>query len=105
MTREEILRAAQNDKSEMGEYEKIVEKKAVSYGAALGIAVCLVMVIIEMLVVHRVDWGKPALILVIGGYTDIYEGFRNKIGKKAIWGIIEMAVAIILLFVYIGEFF
>ena len=29
MTREEILRAAQNDKSEMGEYEKSGEKKAV----------------------------------------------------------------------------
>lgn len=62
MTNEEILRAAQSSQEEIGEYEKVVVRKSLAYGAAVGVAICTAMILVELLIVKKIDFGKPALI-------------------------------------------
>ena len=105
MTNEEILKAAQNSQEDIGEYEKEVVRKSLSYGAALGVAICTIMILIELLLVKKMDFGKPALLIAIAGYANFYEGSRNKIRKKMMKGIIELVVAAFVVLLYIGAFF
>lgn len=105
MTNEEILKAAQDSQEDIGEYEKVVVRKSLAYGAALGVAICTAMILIELLVVKKIDFGKPALLFGIAGYADFYEGLKNKISKKKVKGIIELVFAALGVLLYIGALF
>lgn len=105
MTNEEILKAAQHNKEDIGEYEKTVVRKSLMYGAAVGVAICVVMCLVECLIVKKFDFGKPSLIFAITGFADLYEGLKNKIVKKKIIGIIELVAAMIFILLYIGALF
>ena len=50
MTKEEILKAAQSSKEDIGEYEKTVVRKSLAYGSAVGVGLCMVMVLLELLI-------------------------------------------------------
>lgn len=50
------------------------------------------MSLVELLVVKKIDFGKPSLLFAIAGYANFYEGL-NQIGKKKIKGIIELVLA------------
>lgn len=104
MTNEEILRAAQSSQEEIGEYEKVVVHKSLTYGAAVGVAICTAMILVELLIVKKIDFGKPALLFAIAGYADFYEGLKCKIAKKKIKGIVELIVAAFCVLLYVGAF-
>ena len=50
MTNEEILKAAQSSKEDIGEYEKTVVRKSLAYGSAVGVGLCMLMVLLELLI-------------------------------------------------------
>ena len=103
MNREEILKAAQAEKQEMGEYEKNVARKAAMYGAAVGVALCTIMIMVELLLFKKMDFGKPTMLFAISGFANLYEGIKNKNRKMVIGGSIEMFIMIIGLLLYIGD--
>lgn len=104
MTNEEILKAAQSSQDDIGEYEKVVVRKSLAYGAAVGVAICTAMILVELLIVKKIDIGKPALLFAIAGYADFYEGLKCKITKKKIKGIVELIVAAFGILLYVGAF-
>ena len=104
MTNEEILKAAQSSKEDIGEYEKTVVRKSLAYGAAVGVAICAAMILVELLIVKKIDFGKPALLFAIAGYADFYEGLKCKITKNKIKGIVELIVAAFGILLYVGAF-
>ena len=63
------------------------------------------MILIELFLVKKMDFGKPALLIAIAGYADFYEGSKNRIRKKKVKGIIELVVAAFVVLLYIGAFF
>lgn len=104
MTNKEILKAAQSSQDDIGEYEKVVVRKSLAYGAAVGVAICAAMILVELLIVKKIDFGKPALLFAIAGYADFYEGLKCKITKKEIKGIVELIVAAFGILLYVGAF-
>ena len=60
MNRDEILKAVQAEKNETGEYERSVARKAVMYGALVGVILCTAMLALELWIFKKVDFGKPA---------------------------------------------
>lgn len=65
----------------------------------------MVMVLLELQIFKKVDFGKPALIFAIAGYADFYEGLKCNITKKKIKGIAELVVAAFGILLYVGAFF
>ena len=102
MNREEILKAAQSNKPEMGEYEKSVTRKALMYGTALGILLCTVMGVVESWFFNTVDWGKPTILLAIIGFANLYEGSKCKNRNKVFGGLVEIIIAMVCLGLYVG---
>ena len=54
MTNEEILKAAQSSKEDIGEYEKTVVRKSLAYGSAVGVGLCMLMVLLELLIFKKI---------------------------------------------------
>lgn len=104
MTNEEILKAAQSSKEDIGEYEKTVVRKSLAYGSAVGVGLCMLMVLLELLIFKKIDFGKPALLFAIAGYADFYEGLKCKITKNKIKGIVELIVAAFGILLFVGAF-
>ena len=100
MTNEEILKAVQNEKND--EFEQREANRSVIFGAAVAIAVCVIMIIVEWVVLKKVDYGKPTIIIVFSGAADLYEGIKNKKRKSKIIGIVELILAVIGLGLYVG---
>lgn len=105
MNREEILNAVQSEKQELGEYERTVARKAIMYGAACGVAICMVMMVVELFIFKKFDLGKPTILFAISGFAKLYEGIKNKIKKMIIGGTIELFIMVIGMLVYIGALF
>lgn len=105
MNREEILKAAQSEKQETGEYEKTVARKAIMYGAALGVMLCTVMLVVELLIFEKMDFGKPAMLFAICGFANLYEGGKGKEKKKVVSGVVEIIITVFCLLLYIGALF
>ena len=109
MTNEEILKAAQRDQSEIGEAEKEVLRKEkdeeriiLLRSMIVVLIVCIIMIVIEWVVVRKIDFGKPALLLFFSGTADLSEGKRKNKKKSISVGIAEIIAAIALVLLYIG---
>ena len=105
MTNEEILKAAQNGQEDIGEYEREVVRKSLAYGAAFGVTIVTIMILVELFLIKKMDFGKPALLFAISGYADFYEGSKSRIRRKKVKGTIELIVAVFGILLYIGAFF
>ena len=105
MTDEEILEAAKKNNNGLGECEEIVLKKSLAYGSAVGIALCTIMIFIELITTSKIDYGKPMIILGTVGFSLLYEGVNNQNRKKKYYGCIMLVFAIIALAFYIGALF
>ena len=105
MNRDEILSAAQEDASEIGEYEIHESRKALLYGLIVGIVLLLCMIFIEWFIFQKIDFGKPSLLLSMCGFIDLYEGKVRKNKKTFIKGIILTLLFIVTVILYIGAFF
>lgn len=102
MTREEILKAAQAEAMDMGEYETLIEKRAVSVGTILGVALCVLLVLVEYFLTKSFDFGKVAIICTMAGVANLYEGLKRKSKKQVIAGILECILAVFFIFLCVG---
>ena len=102
MTREEILEAVQENTPEMGEAEKEVIKRSFGYAIALATCLCVIMIIFELIVSKKIDWGKPAILFAFIGCSDFYEGKTNKTKKTLISGILCLIISVLFVLLYIG---
>lgn len=105
MTREEILKMAQQDSLEQGEYEFENFRNAALKGTALGVLMCVIMIGIEWLIIKQPDFGKPAIILAISAYMDILNGRKNESKRVFVKGIVKAVFAIFFTILYIGAMF
>lgn len=107
MNRDEILKAAQKNvpKDGMGEYEKSESRRNMLHASAAAVALCCIMIIIEMIVKHTIDLGKPAIILIIECVMNFRDAKTIGSRKKYIQGIIEAVVTAFILMLYVGAMF
>lgn len=102
MTREEILEAAQESTPEIGEAERDIMRRSLLHSMIVVVIVCIVMIIIEWVVVRKIDFGKPALLVLFSGVSDFLEGKKNNTKKKLTLGIVQIIAALALVLLYIG---
>ena len=105
MERDEILKAAQDNPQEQGEYEKHISNKAVLYGLMVGIVLLMAMMILEWIIKKKIDLGKPALLFGISSVMDFYDGFVGKKKMSFVGGIITGLLAVVFFVGYIGVLF
>ncbi len=105
MNREDILKAAQEQSPKVGEFESKTQTKGAVIGALVALVVALVMFYVEYLVFRRVDYGKPAIILLISFISDLHDGIKLKIKRKIVIGIITAILFLVCMIMYIGAFF
>lgn len=101
MENNDILNAVQEGPVK-GEYENAVTRSALHIAIAVGIACAIIMTILEWFVFKKFDFGKPFLIALTSGLTDILEWKRNKTKKMLVKGICTLLFAAFLLLLYIA---
>lgn len=105
MNREDILKAAQEEKHQEGEYERQIGKKAAILAAGITVLVVLGMFYIEYYFLHRIDFGKLAVICLMSSISDLYEGIKTKKKSKIIFGVIAALLFVLFIVLYIGALF
>ncbi len=101
MQDDDILRAIQDEKP-VEEYENTVARSALRIAAAVGVICAMVMTVVECLVAKKIDFGKPFLIALIAGLTDVIEWHRRKEKRSMeIFGILKLIFAALCLVLYI----
>ncbi len=103
MNDEEILRVAQENP--VAEAENETSRKAINNALAVGVLFLAAMIVAEIFLVKRIDFGKPALLLLISAISSILEGKNNHKRKELIVGIIEGVGTLFFLLLYIGGMF
>ena len=109
MTNEEILIAAQRDQSDIGEAEKEVmrkekdeERRILLQSMIVLVVACIIMIVVEWIVVRKIDFGKPALLLLFSGTSDLLEGKKKNKKKTLTIGVVEIIASVALVLLYIG---
>lgn len=105
MDKDEILKAAQENSDNNGEFEKSIAQKAVNYGALMGAIICIVLALLELYVAKNFDPGKPAILFGINGVASLYDGIKRDVRKKRIWGAVELTAAFAFIIFAIGVMF
>ena len=104
MNREELLKAAQAQSDSEGEFERSVLRRGVLFGTAMALFALVIMDIAEYIVFKRIDYGKPAILMLIISVSDLFCGFKIKDKKTIIKGIVFFVLFILCLIFYIGAF-
>lgn len=104
MNRDELLKAAQAQGEKEGEYERNIYSKGVMLGSALALFSIVVMDIIEYIVFKKIDYGKPAILMLIVSSSELFCGYKIKAKKMIVLGFIYLAMFLVLLGLYIGAF-
>lgn len=102
MNRDDILKAVQKEQQKNGEFEKLIVRKGISYATTAGILFLLFMIALELLVVKKLDFGKPTLIFVMCGVSNLYEGFHGGTRRQKITGISEIILTVFSFIIYLG---
>lgn len=80
MTREEILARGQNDYKNNDPVEMDTLKKSIAVGTIVGIALYIVLFVIELILTNRIDRGLWALVIAPAGVRWTYR--EKKLGQK-----------------------
>ena len=102
MNNEDILKAAQNQSKKEGEFENKIQSRGAFLAAGIGILITAIMFYVEFLLLHKLDYGKPAIILAVSAASDLFVGIRLKDKMKTIIGIICSLLFVLCLIMYIG---
>lgn len=102
MNPEEILKAAQNEHQDLGEYERMIARKAANTGVILGVILCLLLIFIEYLLTKTFDFGKIAIIFIMHGGANLYEGMKSKNKKMIIVGVTDLAFTALWVLLFVG---
>lgn len=103
MNDEEILKMAQEHP--VAEAENELSRKAITMAIGIGILLLTAMIVAEIFIVKKIDFGKPALLLCIDAISNMLEGGNNHKRKELIIGIIECLGALFFLLLYVGGMF
>lgn len=101
MSNEDILKAVQKQ-APNDEYERGVSFSALKIAIAAGVFCMAVMFFVEWFVVKSYDFGKPFLIFLMSGLSDVIEARKRKKGIMMTVGIIALALAAFCLLAYIA---
>ena len=102
MKPEDILKAAQEQSRKEGELEYKIHNKGAVLSAVVALLLLAVMFYVEYFFLHKVDYGKPAIILAISTASDLYDGIKLKDKKKIIIGIVCFLLFAVCMVMYIG---
>jgi len=105
MTDEEILLAVQNKPDKVGEYEREGTRKAAILAACICVALCVLMICLDMWIEKNIDFGKPAILLTFSGILRVFEGKTSCKKRMLIGGIIEIILAVMCVILYLGALF
>lgn len=104
LNREEIMKAAEDsiDEKTEGEAEKANLRRGNMYAACAGVALCVIMIIVECIACKQFDFGKIAIIFIISTVSELYSGFKTSSKKTIISGFVSAFLTIVCLIFYIG---
>ena len=102
MKPEDILKAAQEQKNGEGEYELKIQSRGAFLSALVALVIAGAMFYVEFLFLHRLDYGKPAIVFAISAASDLFIGFKLKDKKKIIIGICSAVLFVICIIFYVG---
>ncbi len=106
MNREDILKEVHNNPDKLGESEVHFQRKGAVIATLIGLFFCAAMVAVEYFITHKMDFGKVALVTVVIGTSDLYEGIKNKSKRQIIYGLICEILTVVFLILYVkGVFF
>lgn len=105
MTREEILEVAQKQTENYGEYERTVTRKSLKLGMTVAILIWVIMIVLEYCIFRKPDFGKATLVLIIAGLSNSFEGKKLKKMKQLVCGIVEIILAVLFFFIYLGALY
>lgn len=104
MTPEEILKAAQANKSAEGEAEKEALRKSIIFGSLAGIFVCVITFIVKA-IKGKIDFVEFVIILLFQGIINLYYGKKCNAMKKTIIGIVETVLGGVFFILFLGVMF
>ena len=102
MNPEDILKAAQNEQQDLGEYERLIARKAANTGVILGVILCLLLILLEYFLTKSFDFGKIAIIFIMHGGANFYEGIKNKNKKMIIIGVTDFIFTALWILLFVG---
>lgn len=96
----ELLKAAVQSKPSYAEAEK---RTALKYGLYVAMTACVSMTMLEIIMKNSVNYGMFTVLFIIAGIASFYEGKKSFARVKCALGIIELVVALISVFLFMGE--
>lgn len=72
-------------------------------GTALTIFLCVLMMVLEYINSHSIDFGKPSIVASICSLASLIDGFNNVRIKEIILGIICSIIGIICFYIYLSR--
>ena len=97
MDKDQILQMSRNEhKGLPDERELSIEKQAARIGKAVGIAVCLLLVLLAECVLHNrlIAQGAWVVFFSIEGSSDLYTYLKTRKLSRLIWAILKLFCAI-----------
>ena len=98
-----ILAAARKDKHRGQEYENKESIRSNLLSSAITLAIAGVLLLVEILATDHWNVSLIIVILVFTGVDRLYEGLKLKRHLKTISGIIKLLVALVFVFIFIGQ--
>lgn len=103
MDKETILAAARSNKHRGDEFEQKESIRSNLLSSAITLAVAGILLLVEVLAMDYWNVSLIIVILVFTGIDPLYEGLKLKRHLKTISGIIKLLVALVFVFIFIGQ--
>jgi hypothetical protein len=100
MDKDQILQMSRDEnKGQPDEREQSIEKQAANIAKAVGIAVCLLLVLLAECVLHNRDIGRTAWIVFFAmeGSSNCCKFIKTKKRSYLFWAVLELICAVIYL--------
>lgn len=102
MNNEELMQNVEKETRVFDEHENKIQRLGIGLAIAFSLLLAIIMVSIEFYVFHKVDYGKPALLIFMAMISDLYEGIKLKRTRKFIFAAISLLLFVVCLVMYIG---
>ena len=96
MDKDHILQMSRNEnEGQPDEWEQSIEKQAAQIGKAVGIAICLLLVLLAEWVLDNRDIAQGAWTVYFSmeGCSDLYKYLKTKKRSKLFWAVLELFCA------------
>ena len=103
MKKEDILKAAQNERKRANEYENKESLRSGLVGSLAALIVALLLITIEYRSKGTINIGLVAAGMTAAGTDNLFEGIKLKKTGKVIFGAIELLFAAVFILAFIGQ--